>query len=103
MLRHRPHVCVMRKNLLALMPKLTDEDRENIALAMRSYGPPNHALKRNYEHYLKAAAAFDTIALSNREEVMAALREAAPKYPEVLDTIRKLESKCRRKRPISRQ
>jgi hypothetical protein len=62
---------------------------------MRRYGPPNHALKINYPHYLKAAAAFDTTALSDREEVMAALREAAPKYPEVLDTIRKLQRKCR--------
>ena len=73
------------------MPKLTDEDRENIALAMRLYGPPDHPLKINYPHYLKAAAAFGTIGLSNREEVMAALREAAPKYPEVLDTIPKLQ------------
>jgi hypothetical protein len=86
---------VVMGNLLPLMHKLTDEDHENIALAMRRYGPPNHALKRNYKHYLKAAAAFDIIAFSNCEEVMAALREAVPKYPEVRNTIRKLQRKCR--------
>jgi len=81
--------CV-RMNMLPLMPKLTDEDRENIALAMRRYDP-KHPLKTNFPHYLKAAAAFDTIALSKFDTVMAALREAAPLYPEVRRTIRKLE------------
>src|SRR5262249_26793637 len=71
--------CV-RMNMLPLMPKLTDEDRENIALAMRRYDP-KHPLKTNFPHYLKAAAAFDTIALSKFDTVMAALREAAPYIP----------------------
>jgi hypothetical protein len=87
---------VMTENLM--LAKLTEMDRENIALAMRRYGPPDHPLKTNYPHYLKAAAALDKIILSKRKEVMAALRKAAPTYPEVLDTNRKLQSKCRRKR-----
>jgi len=81
-------------NLLPLLPKLTEEDFENIALAVRLYGPPNHPLKTNYPHYLKAAAALDRIALVNRKKVIAALREVAPTYPEVRDTICKLQSKC---------
>jgi len=91
----------MAENLLKWLPKLTDEDCENIALAMRRYGPPDHPLKTNYPHYLKAAKAIDAIAFLNRKEVMAALRDAAPTYPEVLDTIRKLQSKRRKsRRPI---
>ena len=80
------------------MSKLTEDDFENIALAMRRYGPPDHPLKTNYPHYLKAAAAFDQIAFLDRKEVIAALRKAAPTYPEVLNTIPKLQSKRRRKR-----
>ena len=76
-------------NLLPLLPKLTEEDRENIALAMRRKG-----YLTDHPHYLKAAAALDRIALVNRKKVIAALREVAPTYPEVRDTICKLQSKC---------
>jgi hypothetical protein len=82
-------------NLLELLPCLTKQDCENIALVMRCYGPPDHPLQTNYPDYLKAAAAIPIIGLSSREEVLAALRKAAPFYQPANDTIRKLESKCR--------
>ena len=88
-------------NLLQVLPKLNKKDRENIALVMRCYGPSDHPLKTNYPDYLKAAAAIDIIALSNRNEVMAALRKAAPFYRPVRHTIRKLQSKYRKEwRPM---
>ncbi len=75
----------MVENLLAWLPKLTEKDRENIAKAVRRKGRLTE-----YRHYLKAATALDKIGLLDRDEVIAALREAAPTYPEVLDTIGKL-------------
>jgi len=76
------------KNLLALLPDLNEKDLQNIAKAVRRKGRLT-----NYLHYLKAAAALDQIGLMKRRDVIAALREAASTYPEVLDTIRKLASK----------
>jgi site-specific DNA-adenine methylase len=80
----------MKTNLLKVLPKLTIEDREDIALAYRRYDP-KHGLKTNFPHYLEAAKATDRIGMLDFDKVMAALREAAPLYPEVRRTIRKLE------------
>ena len=80
-------------NLLPLLPKLTEDDRENIALAMRCCGRPDHPLKTHFPDYLKAAAEIKIIAISKREEVLAALCKAAHFYLPALDTIRKLQSK----------
>jgi len=85
----------MAESLLVWLPKLTEKDRENIALAIRCCGRPDHPLKTDFPDYLKAAAAIPIIGLSSREEVLAALRKAAPFYQPANDTIRKLESKCR--------
>jgi hypothetical protein len=82
----------MAVNLLAKLHKLTDEDRENIALAMRCCGPEKNSLK-DFPDYLKAAAAIDTIGLLKRKEVIAALRKTAYFYQPAHDTIRKLQSK----------
>jgi hypothetical protein len=79
-------------NLMLLLPKLTEKDRQNIAKAMRRKG-----YLADYLHYGHAAKAFDKLAILNRKKVIAALYEAASTYPEVLDTIPKLQRKCRRK------
>jgi hypothetical protein len=75
---------VVAENLLLLLRKLTEKDRQNIAKAVRRKG-----LLTDLPHFGHVTS--DRIAFLNREEVIAALREAAPTYPEVLDTIRKLQ------------
>jgi len=78
-------------NLLPLLPELTEKDLQTIAKALRL---------TEYLHLGHAATAPE-IGFLNRKEVIAALREAARTYPEVLDTIGKLQRKCRCKdRPI---
>jgi len=77
-------------NLLPLLRKLTEKDLQNIAKAMRRKGYLTDLL-----HFGHAAEALKQIALLNRKKVIAALHEAAPTYPEVLDTIPKLQRKCR--------
>jgi hypothetical protein len=83
----------MAESLLVWLPKLTEKDRENIALAIRCCGRPDHPLKTDFPDYLKAAPAIDRIALSKHKEVLAALCKAAHFYLPALDTIRKLQSK----------
>ena len=75
---------VVAENLLLSLPKLTEKDRQNIAKAVRRKGRLT-----DLPHFGHVTS--DRIALLNREEVITALREAAPTYPEVLDTIRKLQ------------
>jgi hypothetical protein len=64
MLRHRPHVCGMRKNLMRLLPGLSKTERKLIADAMYDYDLGKH----DYN---------DTrvIMLLHRERVIAALRK----------------------------
>jgi len=87
MKKRKPKSRVKRKkvNLLPLMPKLTETDLQNIALAMRRKG-----YLTDYLHFGHAAKSM-AIPFLDLEEVIAALHEAAPTYPAVLDTLRKLE------------
>jgi hypothetical protein len=55
----------MAENLLRWMPKLTEEDRKEIADAVRNHGPSRHQL--NYNDI--------ALGLLNREVVIAALHE----------------------------
>src|SRR5215510_1115778 len=76
-------------NLLPLLPELTEKDLQTIAKALRRKGHLTEYL------HLGHAATAPEIGFLNRKEVIAALREAARTYPEVLDTIGKLQRKCR--------
>ena len=73
-------------DLLLSQPKLTEKDYQNIAKAVRRKG-----YLTGHLHFGHAAKALGEIALLNRKDVIAALRDAAPTYPEVLYTICKLQ------------
>jgi hypothetical protein len=81
-------------NLLPFLSKLDEKDLENIAIALRRKGHLKHLL-----HFRHAAKAINEIAFSDLEDVITALREAAPTYPDCLHTIRKLQRKGRRPIP----
>jgi len=76
----------MRKNMLPSLHRLTEKDRQNIAIALRRKG-----YLTGHPHFGHVTT--DQIALFELEVVIAALHEAAPTYPEVLDTISKLQGK----------
>ena len=86
MLRHRPHVCGMRKNLMRLLPGLSKTERKLIADAMYDYDPGKH----NYND-------IRVIMLLDRDRVIAALRNFYWVHgtTAALRLAHKLQSKCR--------